>query len=345
MRELLHRDDALTVVMYHYVRPIPDQAGFSMKGLTPGEFDGQLDYIERHYNVCSIADVVAAALGERPLPPRPCVLTFDDGLAEHAAEVWPRLSRRGWSGTFFASAAATLERRLLDVHRIHMLLAGNTNVEQLAAELMHGIDAQAGGGVPSAAGLWARFGVPSRFDGPSTNFVKRVLQKGLPANVRRQLLDTLFARYVGQDGTELADAFYLRLEDLQAMVDDGMEVGGHGIRHVWLDRVSAEERAYEIHGTLDLLRRVHRGRMPDRWCFAYPFGAYDQHTIDMLLGARCAAAVTVHVDLAQPGTSILELPRIDANDLPRSGLADPVEWTRQARPDIMSALDSSLADP
>ena len=73
----------VTTVMYHYVRDIPDTSGRRFKGIRPEQFEGQLDYVTRHYTVCRLADVIAAAHGELELPPRPCVLTFDDGLREH----------------------------------------------------------------------------------------------------------------------------------------------------------------------------------------------------------------------------------------------------------------------
>lgn len=315
-----------------------------MKGMLPREFEGQLDYIAQHYTVCSLGDLVAASRAGEPLPPRPCVLTFDDGLVEHADEVWPRLSRRGWTGAFFASAGATLDRTLLDVHRIHMLLGSGLDPSRLRAELIADIDARAGEGVPTSAELWSRYGVPGRFDLPDANFIKRVLQKGLPLETRREILADLFRRFVTEDEASLADEFYLRLEDLQHMAADGMEIGGHGIHHEWLDKVCDHERAREIHGTLDLLRRVHGGRMPARWFFAYPYGAYDRKTLDLLEGAGCAAALTVRVDLAGPGTPLLELPRIDANDLPRPPAQPTGAWDGSGEPDV-SRLTPTPADP
>lgn len=323
-------EDALTLVMYHYVRPVPDRNGFSVKGFTPEEFEGQLDYIGRHYSVCALADVVATAKGEAELPPRPCVLTFDDGLAEHAAEVWPSLRRRGWTGAFFASARATLERRFLDVHRIHVLLASDLDPHALRTELDGLIRDHAAPGVPTVEELWSRYGRASRFDPAEIIFFKRTLQKGLPENVRVPILAELFRRHIAEDETILAEDFYLSLDDLQAMVADGMEVGGHGIRHEWLDVASDIERAHEVHGTIDLLRQVHDGQIPERWLFSYPYGAYNQRTIDLLASAGCAAAVTVEVDLATRCTSLLELPRLDANDLPTDAFAPMAPWTVRA---------------
>lgn len=323
-------NDALTLVMYHYVRPAPDRHGFTVKGFTPAEFEGQLDYIARHYTVCSLRDLVSAAHGEAPLPARPCVLTFDDGLIEHARYVWPSLRSRGWTGAFFASAQATLERRFLDVHRIHLLLAAGIDPHRLKVELVSMIRAIDDPAVPSPEELWSRYGHASRFDTAEVIFFKRVLQKGLPQHVRVPVVAELFRRHIAADEAALADEFYLSLEDLRAMAADGMEIGGHGIHHEWLDVASDLERAREIHGTVDLLRQVHNGHMPDRWFFAYPYGAYERRTLDLLRSAGCSAAVTVKVDLARVGTPLLELPRLDANDLPSDPYATPADWTLRA---------------
>ena len=82
---------ALTIVMYHYVRDLARSRYPGLKALTVDAFDGQLDYITRHYRVCSVRDVVAATRGEHRLPPNACLLTFDDGFLDHFTTVLPRL--------------------------------------------------------------------------------------------------------------------------------------------------------------------------------------------------------------------------------------------------------------
>lgn len=47
----------LTVVVYHYVRPLSDSAFPEIKGLELSAFEEQLDYIERNYQVVSAAQV------------------------------------------------------------------------------------------------------------------------------------------------------------------------------------------------------------------------------------------------------------------------------------------------
>lgn len=53
----------LTVLMYHYVRPIAGLANPSLRGLELTDFEGQMDYIEPHYTVVSVAEVIEAEKG------------------------------------------------------------------------------------------------------------------------------------------------------------------------------------------------------------------------------------------------------------------------------------------
>ena len=114
---------ALTIVMYHYVR---DRARTRYPGLkvrSVEEFEGQLDYITRHYHVCGMEEVRAAARGDHGLPPNACLLTFDDGLRDHFTTVFPRLLERGLPGCFYPPVAAVEARRVLDTHKIQIILA------------------------------------------------------------------------------------------------------------------------------------------------------------------------------------------------------------------------------
>ena len=113
----------LTVIMYHYVRDLTRSRYPAIKGRCTADFEAQLDYIERHHTVVRLRDVVAAARGERALPEAPCVLTFDDGLLDHFETVFPRLVERGLVGAFFPSARPLRNHVVLDVHKLHFVLA------------------------------------------------------------------------------------------------------------------------------------------------------------------------------------------------------------------------------
>ena len=105
-----------------------------------------------------------------------------------------------------------------------------------------------------------------------------------------------------------------------------MEVGSHGHHHHWLSRLDIESQAKDIDASLEFLATLGL-RKPDFW-FCYPYGSYNNDTLQALRERGCAAAVTVLSGIADcMQANALELPRLDTNDLPCSRLAAPSPWT------------------
>src|SRR6202011_509888 len=90
------------VLMYHYIRANPDprdRTGFALS-VTPAQFHAQMDYLARnHFNVIPLSQAIAAIRTHRPLPPRPVVLTFDDGYADFYTTALPEMRRYGFTAT------------------------------------------------------------------------------------------------------------------------------------------------------------------------------------------------------------------------------------------------------
>ena len=114
----------LTIVTYHYVRNMAASAFPGIRGLTVDRFRGQLEYVQNHYQLV-VAEQLLAALedGGEALPPKAALLTFDDGYADHYANVLPVLQERGLKAAFFPPGRSVRERRVLDVHKVHFILA------------------------------------------------------------------------------------------------------------------------------------------------------------------------------------------------------------------------------
>jgi peptidoglycan/xylan/chitin deacetylase (PgdA/CDA1 family) len=308
---------SLTIVMYHYVRDLRHSRYPAIKGLSIDDFEGQLDYITRHYSVCSTREVVAAAHGRRTLPDNACLLTFDDGLLDHFTIVFPRLARRGLTASFYPPAVASAQGTVLDTHKIHFILAAATDHAALAQRVVVLVDAhQKDADLPSGAALWEQWARPSRFDGADVVFIKRVLQRGLPERVRAAITATLFDEYVGVSEPVFARELYMDVDQLRCLIASGMEVGGHGAAHVWLDNLSPAGQREEIRRTAAFLAEVH-GRAAVDWVMCYPFGAYTAETLALLPAAGCALGLTTQVGTVRDLASPFTLPRLDTNDLPR----------------------------
>jgi peptidoglycan/xylan/chitin deacetylase (PgdA/CDA1 family) len=320
---------ALTIVMYHYVRDLARCRYPRLKALTIEAFEGQLDYLARHYQVVSVRDVVAAAHGARPLPPGACLLTFDDAFADHFSVVLPRLRARGFSAGFYPPAVAVEERRVLDTHKVHVILAAASDHTKVARRIQELIEEQrCVWDLPAAEMLYQELAQPSRFDTAEVIFIKRSLQRALPAPLRAAITQRLFDEYAGADEATVAAELYMTRDQLRAMVDEGMDVGGHGAEHVWLGGLPTSEQASEIERTRTFLASVH-GRPVENWVMCYPFGSYDATTLELLRGAGCALGLTTRVDVAKDLAAPLELPRLDTNDLPTRGDAGASKWACQ----------------
>jgi len=119
----------VTIVMYHYVRPLEGSRYPRLRALPLAAFRGQLDYIARHHEVIGAPELIAAVRGGPALPPNALLLTFDDGYTDHATHVLPELERRGWTGAFFPVAGAVTRRQMLDVNKLHFALAAENLCE------------------------------------------------------------------------------------------------------------------------------------------------------------------------------------------------------------------------
>lgn len=309
----------LTIVMYHYVRDVRESRFPDIKALETDEFREQIAYIKQHYNVISGHDLLALA-DERAwdaLPPSPLLLTFDDGYADHFTNVFPVLRREDLTGCFFPSARCILESHVLDVNKVHFVLASVPDKQLLVDRIRQTIDEhgpQDGG--RSSEDYWTHLAVPSRFDGKEIVFIKRTLQRDLPEALRRTVLDQLFREYVTADEMSFAQELYASEDQLVCMRDGGMYIGSHGYAHSWLDTLRPPEQEREIELSLDFLKRI--GTRLDAWIMCYPHGAYDDSLLSLLGRTGCRIGLTTKVGLADLSRdNPLTLPRLNTNDLPK----------------------------
>jgi peptidoglycan/xylan/chitin deacetylase (PgdA/CDA1 family) len=92
------------ILMYHYVSDPPPGADVYRRDLsvTPAQFEAQLAYLrDAGYQSISLDDLALHLSQGDPLPPRPIILTFDDGYRDALTTAFPLLRTYGFRGTFF----------------------------------------------------------------------------------------------------------------------------------------------------------------------------------------------------------------------------------------------------
>ena len=313
----------LTTVMYHYVRPVADSPFPRLKALEFERFLGQLDHLQAHYDLIGLSDLTQALAGGTPLPPRPCLLTFDDGYSDHYRHVFPALKARGLSGVFFPPRSSCIDRKMLEVNRIQFVLASHPEPQSLADELDALLVAD---GRFHPADLRKAHFAPNRYDSAAIAYTKRLLQHVLPADLRTELTGTLFRLHVSQDEGAFADDLYLTVAQAREMQASGMAFGGHGDLHLWHDQAPPDQLGREVAGSAAVLQEI--GSQVSGGAYCYPFGGQNDGVRDVVQAAGFSIGFTVVPALWSPSGDRMMISRLDTNDLPH-GPDENCPWLAQ----------------
>ncbi len=317
MIEAANGNRRATIVMYHYVRDLERSRFPAIKGLSIKRFCQQLDYIQGHYTPIAVEDVLETlSSSQKDLPPNPILLTFDDGYSDHFTNVFPLLDARGIRGCFFPSAQAVLEHKVLDVNKIHFVLATVADAGALLDQVFSLLDEFRSEHELKTreAYLQAVMG-ENRYDTREVTALKRLLQRELPESVRTEIVGRLFAKNVTADEPAFACELYMSLEQIACLRRHAMHIGSHGFAHAWLNDISPEAQAGEIDRSLDFLQKLGVGR--DQWSMCYPCGGFNDSLLQILRARQCRVGFTVEARIADLDVDDrLTLPRLDTNDLP-----------------------------
>lgn len=252
------RQNLLRVLTYHRVAPLDERPELcpALISATPETFRRQMEHLAARYRAVSINDVLRAARGGEPLPPRAVLITFDDAYRDFAEHAWPVLRGLGLPAALFvATDYPDHPRRGFWWDRLYHALCATT-ARSLAAPI---------GELPLADPA-ARRQAYDRL---------KVYVKELPHDDAMRLVDKLCQRL----DVAPAPGAVLCWAELRELAQQGLALGAHTRSHPLLNRVSLARARAEALGSLDDLR--HRlGSAPP--IFAYPSGGWDQDVVRAL---------------------------------------------------------------
>lgn len=329
----MKNNNKLTVVMYHYVRDLVHSRYPKIHGLQIELFREQVQFLKKNYNFVTVEQILDAYENNsvRDLPEHPVLLTFDDAYKDHFDFVFPYLEHEHIQGAFYAPVKAVTENTVLDVNKIHFILASTPEekLPQLLGELKYQLDYyRKDWNLHNYDYYFDKLAVANRFDSKEVIFIKRLLQVELDERLRKIITNDVFQKVVGMDEGMFSRELYMSMDQIKCMVDNGMHFGSHGYDHYWLNSLSKDKQTFEIQKSLEFIKEI--GGDTDNWTICYPYGAYDEDTISILKENGCKLGMTTRVGVAdlddKQGDVIFKLPRLDTNDLPKAANASVNLW-------------------
>lgn len=252
--------DRLTVIMFHRVLAPSDPRWATADpeySLRDDLFADCLAFFKRHYHVVALDDVLAARAGGPPLPPRPLLITFDDGWSDNEEFALRHLRRAGLPALLFVVADVVGRKEPFYQERlVGAWLAGRLDAARATALW------QATGGAPAAA---PRFGARDDLE-PLRAVIARV--EALDPDARARVLAELAP--VLDDGVR----YMVTGDQLRNLAGHFVAIGAHGKTHTPLTR--APDLGAELTGARTALA-THVGTAPVT--MSCPHGAHDPRVV------------------------------------------------------------------
>jgi peptidoglycan/xylan/chitin deacetylase (PgdA/CDA1 family) len=277
--------DKLSVFLFHKVPPRSDP--LLPNDITQARFERVLDQVVSQFQVLPLEDA-ASRLRSGRLPRRAACITFDDGYADWMTGALPALRKRNLHATFFITTG-----------QFGGLPLWHERI-QAAVRALPGPVLDIGMpslGQPSVATLLDRQALVVRLEQDL---------KYLTLAAREQALLRLEAA-AGVSPAQLPRMSEAQLRDLHSQ---GFGVGGHTINHPILDYCNEQELVDEVAGVRQQLQGIVGGAVAG---FAYPNGRphadFSRHHVEAVRRAGYAYAVTTHWGVANPATSLFQIPR------------------------------------
>lgn len=215
----------LTILAYHRVLDRPIDADFAfdaeLVSASSEDFAWQMQFIQRRFTPMTFAQLQVALAGGEALPPRPIIVTFDDGFEDNYRCAFPILRDLGVPATFFISTdyigGETVFWFDAAVHWFVRATRSTVRIDALDTTLSL---------APEVGGRRRQ----------ADAFLRQL--KGVPDAVRRAAIEQVRAQLAPDNDTELPLSRPLNWAQVREMAAGGMEFGSHTVSHPLLTQVT-----------------------------------------------------------------------------------------------------------
>ena len=299
----------IVVLMYHRVLPKNVDTHSARAIVVSVEtFHRQMRFLRRFFNPLTLEQFNDVLNGRQPLPPRACLVTFDDGWFDNHTYALPLLREHRVPAVIFAATGFVGTERCFWQERLTRALF-LLRKEAKAAAFLREVGGEHLTRLDDAAGREA-----------TRNLVTQI--KSRPAAEIESMTARAFEllRQCSLPTHHGDDRFLTWQEAEELAHSEVVRIGSHAHSHTPLPRLAQLDLHRELTGSRDELMRRLRSPIES---FAYPNGDYSPESVGSVRQAGYSLAFTTDSGYAQPGTDPLLIPRVNINE---AGTATSAEF-------------------
>jgi peptidoglycan/xylan/chitin deacetylase (PgdA/CDA1 family) len=248
---------------FHYLKRSDQYA--RIYGYELDDFKNNIEHLHKDYPIVSFSDFKLFLQGQKQLPQKCSLISFDDGLLEHAEVFAPYLKEKNVSA-LFCLPTCILRGEMSGVQVIHFMTAryGIRNFLQFLREYF---------AVTNLA--WDEY-----FDGSEDKLeisllyqkIKEVLMKKMPGDKVYTLLQTLYKEVLYRDDPKILSKVYFDKDGLKKILELDHEIGCHSDTHPFFVNLDIDNDEVWNKEILNPRKILSAYTEQDIDIFAYPFG-------------------------------------------------------------------------
>lgn len=297
----------LTIGNYHYIRDDFSKPYPSIFGVTPANFQKQLEVLKTTGSFVTPKQLLENYEAIVKSKENYYLITFDDGLKEQYDLALPILHEQGIEALFFINSMNYVEKKVSLVHKIHLVRSEVSPKIIIEYLKKNGLNTEMS--LENIAIAVTHY----KYDDIETAKLKYLLNFKLDKVSVEKVINSIFENYFKE--SEIIEDLYMTFEQLKTLASLSM-LGSHTHSHLPLGLLKEEELYQEIINTKSFLSTLTSNKIE---FISYPYGSMEACQDPV---ARIAAelgytiGLTMNRGVNRENENKLLLNRYACNDLP-----------------------------
>lgn len=242
------------ILLYHRIGEVEYNSIPSMVHATQDEFEREIIFLKRHYNIISCSELLDVFRYNISLPKRSLIITFDDGYKDNYTNAFPVLKKYNIPAIIFLSTNYIGEKNgLFWIDKVAWI------IDSIQKESVD---------IPGLGSLSLN-SIKSKNKTKLT--IIRYLTK-IQDSQKNEIIDSLCRQLKVEIRNEIAKELYLSEDEIRDMSKNGIMFGGHGCSHSILTKISIKQAMNEVRESKIIIERIIEKKID---FFAYPNGSFN----------------------------------------------------------------------